>query len=157
MIYPSLAVANTFLFLHNHSHEQQVVMDIERLHQFCFLAHTLHTQDFKTLLIDELIIVGDYFPMYEGISRAFSDSLEGQEITSYGKMFDYQSQRQIIPFIEEEDGPLFIVREVYKNFCLFTNRKLEHFLNHRGTCYNTAASAGFLFIHPQDVYLRIGQ
>lgn len=157
MVYPSLAVANTFLFLHNHSHEQQVVMDIERLHHFCFLAHTLHVQNFKTLLIDELIIIGDYFTMYEGISRAFSESVEGQEITTYGKMLDYQSQRQIIPFIAEDDSSLCAVHEVFKNFCLFTNRKLEHFLNHKGTCYNTAASAGFLFIHPQDVYLRIGQ
>lgn len=157
MIYPSVAVANTFLFIHNHSDKQEMIMDIERLHQLCFLAHTLLTQNSKTLLIDELIIVGDFYPMYEGISRAFSEEIEGTAIQSYGKLFDYPSQRYTIPFIEEEDKPLFIIREVYKNFCLFSNRKLEHFLNHKGTCYNTAASEGFLFINPQDVYLRLGQ
>lgn len=147
MIYSSVAVANTFLFFHLNE-TKHIEMNISRLNLLTYLAHSIISSQTKQNIIDELIIVGDYFPIYESIYRSFSHFNEDEHINSYGKKLDYSSQKEFSPIISEKDSSYIFVKHIHKNFYNMSNELIERLITMDGSPYDQAFNNEMTFINP---------
>lgn len=148
MVYSSVAVANSFLFLH-FNEEEHIEMNISRLNMLVFLTHCIHSIVIgaKTNnMIDELVIVGDYFPIYESIHRSFDNADYDCSIMNYGKVFDLYSQKYITPFINNEAKEYCFIRDIHKQFFDMENYLIEDLLTKEGSPYDLAYKNENLFI-----------
>lgn len=149
MIYSSVAVANSYLFLH-FNETPHVEMNISRLNMLTFLtqcSYHIATQNEHEHLIDELVIVGDYFPIYESIHRSFDNTNYDASITSYGKIFDYVNQRKITPFINSADKEYCFVKSIHEQFFDIENNNIEELLTKEGSPYDLAYKNECIFIN----------
>lgn len=153
MVYSSVAVANSFLFLH-FNEEEHIEMNISRLNMLVFLTYCIHhlVIGAKTNnMIDELVIVGDYFPIYESIHRSFDNADYDYSITNYGKIFDLTSQKYIIPLINDDVKEYCFIKDLHEQFFNVENSHLEWLLTKDGTPYDLAYKNESLFIDTKSM------
>lgn len=153
MVYSSVAVANSFLFLHLNE-EEHIEMNISRLNMLVFLTYCIHHIVIGSRthnLMDELVIVGDYFPIYESIHRSFDNANYDESIKNYGKIFDLTSQKYIIPFINENAKEYYFIKDIHEQFFNIENSQLEWLLTKEGSPYDLAYKNESLFIDTKSM------
>lgn len=154
MIYSSVAVANSFLFLH-FNEQPHIEMNISRLNMLTFLTQSFHSMvaGSKTkCLIDEMAIVGDFFPIYESLYRNFNSVDDITPIKTYGKIMDYNNQKEIVPFINSNDQDYCFIKDTHEQFFDIENERIEWLITKEGSPYDLAYKNNSLFI---DSYFLI--
>lgn len=153
MIYSSVAVANSFLFLH-FNEKEHIEMNISRINMLVFLTHCIHhivVKGKENNMIDELVIVGDYFPVYESIHRSFDNINYDCSVENYGKVFDYTSQKYTTPFISNNFKEYCFIKDIHEQFFDIENYILENLLTKEGSPYDLAYNNQCLFIDTQSL------
>lgn len=148
MFYSSVQVANTFLFLHL-NHLKHVDMNIIRLHMLALLTQAIVLDSSDQKIIDELIIVGPNWPLYEKIERSFYQYNDNSEIETYGFERDYSRQKEFINVIDNKELAYTYIQDIHKQFYEVDTITIANMLTRYGTPYYNAYEDDSLFILPE--------